>query len=143
MQKIKYDDKTGKLVEIVGQSVDSDTVIAADENRKFRQLFTVEDEIKIIREIVAEKFPGAFRADYKAALTVMAANIDAKRKETEQQELIRNKQQWEKVGVEKVAKAFLSIGLATPPEITKLIDLEKYVNSNVKNMNDFKDGNAT
>jgi len=127
MNKIKYDNKTGKIQELSGMSVIESPQIDAECNRLVRQEYSIEDEIAILRQVVSKSHSADLPKDYASALSRIAEKKSELIKEAEEYEVLADKTKWTKENRAKLVAISERIGLPLKDrenlaEITKVIE---------------------
>jgi len=111
MNKIKYDNKTGRIQELPGMSVIESPQIDAECNRLIRQEFSLEDEIAILRQVVSKNHSADLPKDYASALSRIAERKSKLIEEVEEYEVLADKTKWTEKNKEKLVSLSARIGL--------------------------------
>lgn len=127
MNKIKYDNKTGKIQELSGMSVIESPQIDAECNRLVRQEYSIEDEIAILRQVVLKYHSADLPKDYASALSRIAERKSFLTKEADEYAVLADKTKWTKENKAKLVAISERIGLPLKDkenlaEITKAIE---------------------
>jgi hypothetical protein len=137
--KLRYDAKAGKLVEVPGVWVDdSADGISAEANKQFREQYSYEAELQVLRLAVIKLAADQLPSEYLAALSDLDNYTAAKTAEAEYQALLVDRSKWAAAGAEKTKAALASAGLAVTVPIKTVADLEKFAMEKITNLDDMK-----
>ena len=126
-----------KQKQIIGieKWLDEDSVIENEELQNLRQILTIEQEIKIIREFLIEKFGNQLPENYLTQLEQFELKKLSRKTETQeynQKKVPLNPNNWTGFTGAQLRAFFEYIGMEIPVELTTKKQISDYIKSQVK-----------
>ena len=133
--KLKYNAELKKLVEVPGVWVD-DADISDEVRRKFREQYSAEDELDVLRSAVIAIAKERLPNEYLSALDSCEVFREKKTAEAETQAILRDRTKWVAAGMEKVTAALTSSGLAITTPVKTIDELKKFAEEKITNFDE-------